>query len=184
MPHTKCNFPDAPELPPAMTPLQLFRLMLTGEGEPRNEKIVENAFEKLPLVVRNGIEERVIDYREEFRMKLLNYVRAMTMEKRKLFLGIKREYYFKLFLDDIFEEKYPNEKYPVYKRNSDDFLKKSLKEEKPLLLEEEKSLRESSSSNDDSSDSDHFDPFELIDDSLSRLKNYGFQIEESSDSDT
>ncbi|KAB7498372.1 hypothetical protein Anas_05984 [Armadillidium nasatum] len=97
MPHTRSDFADAPEPPPALTSVQLFQLMLASEGGPKDEDVIRNAFEKLPLIIQNSIEDKVIDIREEFRTKLLNYVCAMTETRLKLFLGLKREYYFKLF---------------------------------------------------------------------------------------
>lgn len=113
------KFHDVPLKPPR-TPFRLFCLKLEHssqklfESNTQKNKVFRENWEKLTNEQKLAYSKRCSELQKNYEKQLLEYVRGMSKKIRKVYLGFHRKTMFQYFHHDIFEEDYPNEKYPVY----------------------------------------------------------------------
>ncbi|XP_042233833.1 nucleolar transcription factor 1-like, partial [Homarus americanus] len=115
------KFHDQPREPPK-TPIKL--LYLKFEHTPRFQKEFKTPADKakkLKVYWNKLTEEQKGTYvtkceelKEVYKTRLLEYVDNMDKEMCKVYLGFLRRKLYKFFGYDIFEQAYPNAKYPVF----------------------------------------------------------------------
>lgn len=113
------KFHDEPIKAPS-TPFKLFSMRLEHslqrkfESNAQKNKVCREYWEKLSDQQRFAYAKRCSELRKKYEEQVLQYVQNMSKKMRKVYLGFHRKTLFNYFHHDIFEEIYPNIKYPVY----------------------------------------------------------------------
>ncbi|KAK8722393.1 hypothetical protein OTU49_012206 [Cherax quadricarinatus] len=127
------KFLDGPCKPPK-SPFMLFfmRIKHLAQDQYESQSQIKNAclkeWKNLSKDEKQRYTERCEELKEKYAEQILQYVENMNKNLRRLYLGVHRKTLFTFFQRDIFEEVYPNKKYPVYllhprkrKRSEDNF---------------------------------------------------------------
>ncbi|XP_066990567.1 nucleolar transcription factor 1-A-like isoform X3 [Macrobrachium rosenbergii] len=169
----KPKFNSEPEKP-AGTPYRLFSIKFRKQRKDKYssakemEKACSSAWRSLPAESHSKYHERCLENREIYKASLLEYVRSLG-DVAKMYLGFKRKEHYNFFKEDIFEEEFPVEEYPIYivTKKEVGTLKgvvkaQALREEGSKVLKSlgiehsnENHVSSSESSDEDTSDSDH-----------------------------
>ncbi|KAK8721700.1 hypothetical protein OTU49_012520 [Cherax quadricarinatus] len=113
------KFLDAPCKPPK-NPFMLFCMKLKHlaqdkyESQSQFKNVCLNKWENLSEDKKQRYTEHCEELKEKYAEQVLQYVKNMNKNLRRVYLGVHRKTLFTFFQRDIFEEVYPNKKYPVY----------------------------------------------------------------------
>ena len=172
------KFSDEPQPTPVTAVKAYSAFCLKDESLPKEQKsfkYISEKFKGLPEAKKASFEMRAEKNLKKYRDVLLDYVENLQESNRKIYLGFRREALYKLFKQkDIFEEDFPNEKYPVFVfiKEHESPKKKSKPDNIIANSDEIKADPKVSQDNDDSSSgSDDDDSNEIKPKSQSPLKN-------------
>nr|XP_053652764.1 nucleolar transcription factor 1-A-like [Cherax quadricarinatus] len=113
------KFLDEPCKPPK-NPFMLFRMKLKHlvqdkcESQSQVSNVCLKEWKNLSKEEKQRYTERCEELKEKYAEQVLQYVKNMNKNLRRLYVGVHRKTLFTFFQRDIFEEVYPNKKYPVY----------------------------------------------------------------------
>ena len=74
---------------------------------------------------KQSLENQKLEDEEEYKVNILEFVGDLAKDDRKTYLGFNRKKLALRFNKDIFAEKYPNTKYPVYEYTASSSPKKT-----------------------------------------------------------
>ncbi|KAK8721696.1 hypothetical protein OTU49_012516 [Cherax quadricarinatus] len=113
------KFLDEPCKPPK-NPFMLFCMKLKHlaqdkyESQSQFKNVCLNKWENLSEDKKQRYTEHCEELKEKYAEQVLQYVKNMNKNLHRVYLGVHRKTLFTFFQRDIFEEVYPNKKYPVY----------------------------------------------------------------------
>nr|XP_045598070.1 nucleolar transcription factor 1-A-like isoform X1 [Procambarus clarkii]XP_045598071.1 nucleolar transcription factor 1-A-like isoform X1 [Procambarus clarkii]XP_045598073.1 nucleolar transcription factor 1-A-like isoform X1 [Procambarus clarkii] len=113
------SFHDEPPNPPP-TPFKLFCLKCEHsikqefETPAQKRSVLAKTWENFPYEKKFAYSRRCEELKEKYEARLIQYVQNMDKKMRKIYLGFRRQNLYLYFKRDIFQNSYPNEKYPVY----------------------------------------------------------------------
>ncbi|KAK3887832.1 hypothetical protein Pcinc_008083, partial [Petrolisthes cinctipes] len=164
------KFHNEPQRPP-FTPYQLFCLQFKqategkfatfkDQNQARNKK-----WKKMSAEKRKAYTEHLQRLQKSYRSEVVEFVSDMDKKMRLVYLGFNRMRHYQYFKEDIFQDLFPNQKYPVYgmknptlKQESffgdggEDAISLDIKSEEGSGEEEDEEEEEESDDDDDSVD--------------------------------
>ncbi|XP_068229982.1 nucleolar transcription factor 1-A-like [Palaemon carinicauda] len=172
----KPKFNNEPEKP-ASTPFKLFSVKFKKQRSEKYsnakemEKACSLAWKSLSEEAKSKYTQRCQEYRAIYKAALLQYVRQLG-DVAKMYLGFKRKEHYIFFKEDIFEQEFPNDEYPIYVvrkkefgtlegiQKSEEFRKRDSKvlNTKEMEQSSESGMSDNESSEEDVSDSSDKEP--------------------------
>lgn len=110
---TNVKFASEPSLP-ARTGYELFQHKFKRDAGPNYDPVKAKEFwGRLSEDKKAVYSDRISMLKQRSRHQFLTYAANLELPQRKLYVGVKRDKLIKYFQEDIFEEDYPGEDYPI-----------------------------------------------------------------------